>query len=35
MSEDDLPDKWVSFIEKNREYFEGDEEREVAHPRED
>ena len=34
MSEDDVPDKWVSFIAKNREYFESDDEREVANPRE-
>lgn len=34
MSEDDLPEKWLSFVAKNREYFESDEDREVAHPRE-
>ena len=28
--EEDTPEEWHSYIEKNKAYFEGDEEREVA-----
>ena len=34
MAEDDVPEKWASYIQKNRAYFEGGVERQVAHGRE-